>query len=86
MPQGDIKDSIRAKLVEVLRRTPRPMTGHELAKAIGIPYKPTVDALNALRCAGRVQRIGCKYSAKWSFMPENQAPLIDTILVLWSRR
>ncbi|WP_157691783.1 hypothetical protein [Noviherbaspirillum autotrophicum] len=40
-------------------------SARDIAVVLKIPYKTTIDALNALHAMGRVARVGRKFRAKW---------------------
>lgn len=60
--------TVRARVLAVVNRTPRPLTGIEIAKAAKVPYKSTIDALNSLLNNGKIERIGRKHTARWSWV------------------
>lgn len=41
------------------------ISARDITTALNLPYKTTVDALNALHNMERVARVGRKFSAKW---------------------
>lgn len=46
-----------------------PLKGCEIALALKIPYKPVIDALNALHDLGVIARVGKKTTARWAAPP-----------------
>ena len=70
----------------MIEATSRPLTGKEVAQAAGIPYKPTIDALNKLHDYGKVRRVGAKFTARWSVnKPEEIDDLLTRIMLSMSR-
>lgn len=61
--------TLRTRVLNALATASRPLTGHEVAQRVGVPYKPAIDALNSLLNYERVQRVGRKFTAKWQ-MPK----------------
>ncbi len=59
------RQTYRMRILAVVESSHHALTGREIAHATGIPYKKTIDALNALHNYGRVHRIGKKFTAKW---------------------
>lgn len=53
---GQQKQTIRNRILGVIEATSRPLTGKEVARVAGIPYKPTIDALNKLHEAGSTRQ------------------------------
>ncbi|RJG05989.1 hypothetical protein D3870_08140 [Noviherbaspirillum cavernae] len=60
-----LRQTYRQGIVNYLNSTDRYSSARDIATALDIPYKATIDALNMLRSMGRVARIGRKYSATW---------------------
>ena len=58
--------TVRARVLAIVEKATRPLSGIEIARAAGIPYKPTIDALNMLLNYGKVHRIGRKHTARWT--------------------
>lgn len=58
--------TLRSRVLAVLTKAPGSMTGHAIAQALGLPYKPVVDALVVLNNQGKVWRIGRKFTAQWT--------------------
>lgn len=68
--------TIRGRILGVIEAATRPLTGQEIAALVGMPYKPTIDALNALYNYGKVRRTGAKFTARWSAVrPVEPSPL-----------
>ncbi len=74
---GQQKQTIRNRILGVVEAASRPLTGKEVARAAGIPYKPTIDALNKLHDYGKVRRIGAKFTARWAV---NRSEEVDDLL------
>jgi predicted Rossmann fold nucleotide-binding protein DprA/Smf involved in DNA uptake len=55
----------RVRVLTVIQSTEGWITGQQVAALTGLTHKQTVDALNALNNAGKVARIGRKFTAKW---------------------
>lgn len=64
----------RMRVLAVVDNAKRPLTGIEVARAVGAPYKPTIDALNALLNHGKVERLGRKFTARWTRSPKVTQP------------
>jgi hypothetical protein len=62
--------SYRARVLAAINAAPGPLAGQDVARLAGIGYRQTVDALNALHNAGRITRIGRKFTARWSRLPD----------------
>ena len=62
-------NTVRARVLARLQQAPGAMTGQAIAQALGLPYKPVVDALVALNNQGKVWRIGRKFTAQWTAHP-----------------
>lgn len=73
----------RAQIMRVLEAATRPLTGIEVARAAGIPYKPTIDALQALMAFEKVVRVGSKFNARWlaasKLPPDPTSTIANTI-------
>lgn len=61
---------LRTKVLKVVEATKKHLTGREIAKRARLEYKQTIDALDALYNAGRVQRHGKKFLTMWSRVEE----------------
>lgn len=59
------KATIRPAILACLRESARYLSAAEIARRTGIPYKSTIDALNALHGRAQVDRIGGKFTARW---------------------
>ena len=80
--------SLKEPILSVLRASADPMTGKEIAKAAGLGYKSTIDALDRLLNTEQVSRIGRKSAAKWS-MPRATSPAqaaATALEAMWHRR
>lgn len=64
--QAEQTSTVRARVLAIVNEATRPLPGIEIARAAGIPYKPTIDALNMLLNYGKVHRIGRKHTARWT--------------------
>lgn len=72
--QADQTSTVRARVLAILDAATRPLSGIEIARTAGLPYKPTIDALNMLLNYGKVHRIGRKHTARWvKHLPETHA-------------
>ena len=58
--------TFRSLVEAVVASSDHALTGKDVAARVGAPYKPTIYALQALRNAGRVRRIGHKLTARWA--------------------
>jgi len=80
------RQTLRSRVLAVIEAATRPLTGKEVAQAVGIPYKPTIDALNKLYDYGKVRRIGAKFTARWAVnRPAETADLLTRIMLSLSR-
>lgn len=59
-------DRIRDRIANHLRTLATPERASTIAARLGIGYKTTIDALNALHNSGKAQRIGHKFTARWA--------------------
>lgn len=83
---GQQKQTIRNRILGVIEATFRPLTGKEVARAAGLPHKPTIDALNKLHDYGKVRRVGAKFTARWSVnKPEESPGLLTRVMLALSR-
>ena len=57
--------SIRSRVLDTVNGQPGWLTGAAIAQRIGMAYKPTIDALNALLNLGQIARAGKKTTARW---------------------
>lgn len=73
----------RMRVLAVVDNAKRPLAGIEVARAVGAPYKPTIDALNALLNHGKVQRQGRKFTARWLPSPKVTAPEHHHLHLAW---
>jgi hypothetical protein len=68
--------TLRCRVLAVIEASPTQLTGKEIAKAAGASYRQTIDALNALYNAGKIERTGRKFTARWGrVQPQEQNPL-----------
>jgi hypothetical protein len=68
--------TLRCRVLAVIDAAPSPLTGQEIALAAGLSYRQTIDALNALYNAGKIERVGRKSTARWQRVtPPKQHPL-----------
>lgn len=66
----------RVTIEQAVKTATRPLSGKEIAQATGMPYKPVIDALQALCNSGRIYRTGKKKTAMWLATPaHNPGPL-----------
>lgn len=69
--------SYRNTIIDYLGQINGYVTGRDISLALGIPYKATIDALNALHRMARVSRRGEKASATWGSAKLTKCSLCD---------
>lgn len=71
----------RLRVLTVIQSAEGWISGKTVAQLTGLTHKQAIDALNALNNAGKVARIGHKFTAKWGriVVPD---PADDPILAL----
>jgi hypothetical protein len=78
--------TLRCRVLAVIEEADSAITGAEIAQRAGLSYRQAVDALNALYNAGRIERIGRKFTARWQIArppePSAVAMLQDIFLRL----
>ena len=57
--------TLRCRVLAVINASDTHMTGREIAAQAGVSYRQTIDALNALYNAGKIDRQGYKSTARW---------------------
>lgn len=68
--------TLRCRILAVIDASPTHLTGKEIAQATGVSYRQTIDALNALYNAGKIERSGRKFTARWGrVQPAEPNPL-----------
>jgi predicted Rossmann fold nucleotide-binding protein DprA/Smf involved in DNA uptake len=67
--------TLRCRVLAVIEQSPTQLTGKEIAQATGTSYRQTIDALNALYNAGKIERIGRKATARWRRLQPQDNPL-----------
>lgn len=60
---------LRLRVLRAVQSSLWPMSGREISLVLKIPYKPVVDALNALNAQEKVWRLGRKSTAMWTAQP-----------------
>jgi hypothetical protein len=63
----------RQRVLDVIDRENRPLTGHEIAQLTDLTYRQTIDALNALFNMEKIARTGRKFTARWGKLVESEA-------------
>lgn len=58
-------NTIRQRVLAYIASCEHPVTGHLIAKAVGISYLQAITATNYLYNAGRIGRRGRKFSCRW---------------------
>lgn len=78
--------TLRCRVLAVIQDADADLTGAEIAQRAGLSYRQAVDALNALYNAGKIERIGRKFTARWQIArppePSAVAMLQDIFLRL----
>jgi hypothetical protein len=69
--------SYRATVLSAIDASPKWLTGHQIAELSNLPYKRTVDALNALYNSGKVTRKGRTCTALWGSLQMEQSAKAD---------
>lgn len=68
--------TLRCRVLAVIEASASTMTGAEIAERAGLSYRQTIDALNALYNAGKIERTGRKFTARWQIVrPPEPHPL-----------
>lgn len=62
--------TFRMRVLAAIEAADTSYTGQQLAQITGLSYKQTVDALNALHNMAKVARLGRKFTARWSRVPD----------------
>lgn len=57
--------TLRCRVLAAVTEADTALTGHAIAQRAGLSYRQTVDALNALYNAGKIERHGRKFTARW---------------------
>lgn len=74
----------RATVLAIINETNELLTGREIAEQADLPYKRTIDALNALLNMELIEREGRKFTARWrKVTPKATQPdikLLDRLL------
>lgn len=78
--------TLRCRVLAVIEAAESDLTGAEIAQRAGLSYRQAVDALNALYNAGKIERTGRKFTARWQVAkqpePNPLAMLEDIFLKL----
>lgn len=72
----------RMRVLAVIDASDACHAGRDLAKATGLTYRQTIDALNALNNMGKVARTGRKFTARWCRVPQ---PLVENPVITLER-
>jgi DNA-binding IclR family transcriptional regulator len=57
--------TLRRRVLAIIEAADTSLTGAEIAHRSGLSYRQTIDALNALHNAGKIERTGRKFTARW---------------------
>lgn len=86
-PAKPIGVSYRARVLNVLDGTDKPLTGAQISVEARLSYKQTIDALNALYNHGKVGRTGRKYWARWEKVrPAQDGGYLADLLLVYCKK
>lgn len=68
-------NTLRCRVLATMQDADTALTGSAIAQRAGLSYRQTIDALNALYNAGKIERTGRKFTARWQVVkpPEPSA-------------
>lgn len=84
--QADQTSTVRARVLAILDAATRPLSGIEIARTAGLPYKPTIDALNMLLNYAKVRRLGRKHTARWTRADAQPSPACQHLDALFGSK
>ncbi len=90
LPEFDLMptagNTLRRQVLATMQTADTALTGAAIAALAGLSYRQTIDALNALYNAGKIERTGRKFTARWQVVkpaePHPLAVLQDIFLKL----
>lgn len=77
--------TLRCRVLAVIEAAESALTGAEIAQRAGLSYRQAVDALNALYNAGKIERIGRKFTARWQIARPPEPSAVEMLQDIFLR-
>lgn len=77
--------TLRCRVLAVIETADTALTGAAIADRAGLSYRQTVDALNALYNAGKIERIGRKFTARWQVVKPREPSAVEMLQDIFLR-
>ncbi|CAB4154946.1 hypothetical protein UFOVP653_47 [uncultured Caudovirales phage] len=77
--------TLRCRVLAIVSNADTALTGAAIADLAGLSYRQTIDALNALYNAGKVERTGRKFTARWQIARPRESSAVDLLQDIFLR-